>query len=54
MFAQPFVTIMHVFYLVVMGLLSLAGASALVELMIALLHGQPRQIYRPTFEAEDA
>ncbi len=48
------VMILNVFYLALMGLLSLAGTSALVELVIVLLRGEAHPASRPTFETEDA
>ncbi len=54
MFAQLFVTMMHGLYLLLMGLLSLAGASAFVELILALVRGKPLRITRLTIETEDA
>ncbi len=54
MSAQSFVAILNGFYLILAGVLSVAGTSALVELIIALLRGERRPAIRPTFEPEDA
>ncbi len=54
MFAQTMVSILNGFYLVLAVLLSLAGTSALVELVIVLLRGEIHPITRPAFEPEDA
>ncbi len=54
MSAQTMVTLLNGFYLVLAGLFSLAGTSALVELVIALLRGETHPAIRPNLEPEDA
>ncbi len=54
MSAQTMVTILNSFYLVLAGVLSLAGTSALVKLVIVLLRDEHHPALRTTFEPEDA
>ncbi len=54
MSAQPMVLMLNVLFLALMGLFSLVGTSALVELVITLLRGEPHPASHPSFEAEDA
>ena len=54
MSAQPMVLMLNVLFLALMGLLSLVGTSALVELVITLLREEQHPTFHPTFESEDA
>jgi hypothetical protein len=54
MSAQSMFTVLNAFYMVLMGLVSLVGTSALVELVIVLLRDAPRHTIRGTLEPEDA
>jgi len=54
MSALPLVMLLNAFYLILMGLVSLVGTAALIELIIVLLREKPRQTPWPTLEPEDA
>ncbi len=54
MSAQTLFTALNVAFLVLMGIVAVAGTSALVELVITLLRDTPRPTIRPTLEPEDA
>ncbi len=54
MSAQTLLTILNVAFLTLIGIAAVAGASALVELVVTLLRDAPRAAIRPTLEPEDA
>ncbi len=54
MSAQGFVMLLNVFYLLMMGLVSLVGTAVMLELVFALLRENPRQKTWLSPEPEDA
>ena len=54
MSALPLVMLLNALYLVLMGLVSLVGTAALVELIIVLLREKPGKKSWSALEPEDA
>jgi hypothetical protein len=54
MSAQFFIFATHVFYLVLMALVSLSGTAALLKLIADLLERTPRPPAQPALDVEDA
>jgi hypothetical protein len=54
MFAEPFVTMLNTIYLLLMGLVSVAGTATLLKLISEFLRAENRRPGASELEVEDA